>query len=301
MSESAVISQEATATPPEEVKGPLQLMEEARAAEEAKGSETAPVVETKPTEEVKPEEPVVDKIVQLGGVEIPEAEALSLAKMGEYHSIMMQTPEGRQQLLKEMQETIAELDGAEPKPNATPTVPELAQIEIPDFDEDEATPNELKLLGVVKGLSGQNNQLVTALKSAIELIQQTGQASKQQLEDVKRLVGQTVEESRTAQVAASASEKVFADIGIRKSAAQIQEAIRQTGIKDPVDACYNFFKKEVLAARSTPAPNTATEMPDTKAERTVDFDKMSPMQLAHHAREHPEDVPAEDRKRLGIA
>lgn len=282
----------------DDLKTPMELMRD-KAAQDAAAVATPPAAEeaaapAKPLTEELGDQPVM---VKLGGVELPEEEAVRLARLGEYVAFAGQNPETLEALIKEMQNELTLLTGT---PQVEPAKIEFQPIEVPEIDESEATNNELKQHEVIKTLAAQNAALNGALQTVMNMIQGAKSEQKTNIEDLRKLIEGNVADSQAAQVAATAETLVMKELGIRKTAAEIQEAMRAEKTTDPVRAVLNYFRSDVLGARNGARVNREAEMPESKVERTADLDSMTPAQLTAYVRQHPELLTPEFREKHGI-
>jgi hypothetical protein len=141
-----------------------------------------------------------------------------------------------------------------------------------DIDEENATPNEQKLMKALKYMTG-------LLKNTTNEIHMTKS-------EMKKLISEMTETAKLDNTASTAATRVEAELGIKVTAAEIKEAVKKTGLKDPVDAILVTRKNDVLKAKnpSKPKPNFVQE---TSSKR-VNLDELAPMERIKVAFEHPE-------------
>ena len=164
-----------------------------------------------------------------------------MIEMAEYIAeTLKQGPEGASQLITQLKQLY---------PDPTPEAP----IELSDLASD----NELKLHSEVTKLRAANKALEQKLTTLAE--------------QFKSYSAELANVARIETTATTSVQKVQAELGLTLTPAEIREAIKATGIKDPVDAVLLHRKADVLKAKpKAEKPNFVEDTGSTN----IDLEKL---------------------------
>ena len=129
--------------------------------------------------------------------------------------------------------------------------------------------------------------LYNAVKALMKRDQERDAHYNETLTKLQKQQEKIAEEASVINLASSSAEKVSLELGVRLTPAHVKEAMLQTGIKDPVKACWTHFMNDILKAKKQPGkqgsitndegkPNNLTSRAAGNAD--INLDDLTPAQ-----------------------
>lgn len=245
----------------------------------------------------QPKEPVTPQKIKVGEKEysldeitasLNEAEELrakysgvrpEVVEIGQHvASYMAQGLEGMKALKKQLEDALSER-GVDVEPSK-PKADNLPTFDLPD--KQNATENEIAI--------------ISALNRVAELHNNTAKSNQSLREELQKQFAALMGEIKTTEIATSAQMQVQKETGLSLTPVEIREAIRKTGLSNPVDAIFATPEYRIKAleklknGNSTKPESKTVEMLGGDPTRDFDPKGKSFSDLIEYAEQNPEAI-----------
>lgn len=117
-----------------------------------------------------------------------------------------------------------------------------------------------------------------ALHATLQNLGNVLAANSGSVKEIKALINQLAAETKIDSTATTSADRVSKELSISITPAQVREAIKSTGINDPVKACWTFYMDDIRKGKMQ-EKSTKPNFVETKTNsKDVDLSKLSPFE-----------------------